>query len=486
MKADAPNLATDEPRTKHGLETGRSFRVSSVFHPWLKKLLLVLLLLPVLALTGRWLFFCGPYLAPEPLPEARLLDMHCHVAGIGAGGSGCFVSEAISNSWKFGLYLEGFGTTRAEVLAEGDRAVVRRISEQVASSRHIGAAIVLAIDGVVDERGELDRSRTEIYVPNEFVAQEVARHTNLLFGASINPYRRDALERLVWAKAHGARLVKWIPSVMQIDPADPRLEPFYRKLVELRLPLLTHTGCEKAFTTANNKLADPERLRLPLRLGVTVIAAHIASTGEINGERDADRLRRLFAEYPNLYADISSLTQVNKLGYLREALQKPEYRGRLLYGTDFPLIAMPLVSPYYFPLNLRFGQMRAIAAMPNPWDRDVALKQALGVPREVFERPAKMFPHRATAQNPAGQSPKAIQLEHPSRNGERTRPACRVGRPAQTLVAHSFCDVGGSEFERRSFRRAAENHTPAACAPRAASTSPDLDCGIQVQPKDPT
>jgi hypothetical protein len=33
----------------------------------------------------------------------------------------------------------------------------------------------------------------------------------------------------------------------------------------------------------------------------------------------------------------------------------------------------------------------AIAATPNPWDRDVALKQALGVPRAVFERPAELF-----------------------------------------------------------------------------------------------
>ena len=82
---------------------------------------------------------------------------------------------------------------------------------------------------------------------------------------------------------------------------------------------------------------------------------------------------------------------MNKLGSLREALQKPEFHGRLLYGTDFPLVNTILVSPYYFPLNLRFSQMRAIAAIRNPWDRDVALKQALGVPREVFERPAQFF-----------------------------------------------------------------------------------------------
>jgi hypothetical protein len=35
--------------------------------------------------------------------------------------------------------------------------------------------------------------------------------------------------------------------------------------------------------------------------------------------------------------------------------------------------------------------MRRLAALPNPWDRDVELKQALGVPAEVFARPAALL-----------------------------------------------------------------------------------------------
>ena len=341
--------------------------------------------------SRRSWFFHGPYRPPEPLPNACLLDMHCHVAGLGAGGSGCFVSPAIERSYKFGYYLRSFDVTREEILREGDDIIPQRVSEQLARSRHVGHAIILAMDGVVDGHGVLDRSRTEVYVPNEFVAQSAARHTNLLFGASVNPYRPDALARLDWAKAHGAKLLKWIPSIMDIDPADERVSPFYKKLVELQLPLLTHTGQERSFTRSRDELCDPERLRLPLRLGVKVVAAHLAATGSTHGERDTDRLRRLMVEFPNLYSDISSLTQINKLGYLREALQKPEFEGRLLYGTDFPLINMVITSPYYFPLNLRFAQMPAIAAIANPWDRDVALKQALGVPRAVFERPALLF-----------------------------------------------------------------------------------------------
>jgi hypothetical protein len=125
-------------------------------------------------------------------------------------------------------------------------------------------------------------------------------------------------------------------------------------------------------------------LRLPLSLGVTVIAAHVATPGAHAGERDLERLARLMTAHANLLADISSLTQVNKLGMLGEVLRRPEFQGRLVYGTDFPLINMPLVSPWYFPLNLKLGEMRRLARLENPWDRDVELKQALGVPAEVF------------------------------------------------------------------------------------------------------
>src|SRR5437762_10220039 len=54
----------------------------------------------------------GPYRTPEPLPrEKRLVDMHCHTAGIGGAGSGCFVSTKLKHSWKFGVYLKSFGVT---------------------------------------------------------------------------------------------------------------------------------------------------------------------------------------------------------------------------------------------------------------------------------------------------------------------------------------------------------------------------------------
>jgi hypothetical protein len=138
-------------------------------------------------------------------------------------------------------------------------------------------------------------------------------------------------------------------------------------------------------------LCDPERLRLPLSLGVKVIAAHIASTGKFQGERSTDRLVRLMREYPNLYADISSLTQINKHGYMKEALTRPEFAGRLVYGTDFPLINTALVSPWYYPFRLSLRQIVGILRTNNPWDTDVLTKHDLGTPTDIFARSGQWF-----------------------------------------------------------------------------------------------
>ncbi|WP_328753303.1 amidohydrolase family protein [Geomesophilobacter sediminis] len=321
----------------------------------------------------------------------NIIDIHCHTAGIGAGGSGCFVSPALQNSWKYRIYLKAFGVTEKELQKEGDSLILRRLSEKLAASQRVAAAVILAMDGVVNDAGELDTARTEIYIPNEFLAREVRRYPNLMFGASVNPYRRDAIQRLEKVADGGAVLVKWLPSIQHIDPADKRLVPFYLKLKELGLPLLTHTGEESSFTRTRDELGDPERLRLPLSLGVTVIAAHAASNGRNCGERNHDRFLRLSQEYPNLYADISALTQMNRLGHLLRLLNHKELHERLLYGTDMPLLKTGIVSPYAFLFRLPPAKLLAITGIENPWDRDVALKEALGVDDVIFTNVAALI-----------------------------------------------------------------------------------------------
>jgi hypothetical protein len=296
------------------------------------------------------------------------------------------VAEGLRRNWRYRVFLRAFGVTERLLAAEGDGAILRRLSERLAESREVSAAVVLALDGAVDDRGEFDRDRTELYVPDEFVAREVRRHPNLLFGASVNPLRRDALERLDAAAAAGAVLVKWLPPVQHIDPADRRFVPFYERLAALGLPLLAHTGDEQAFTRMDHRLGSPGGLRLPLEVGVTVIAAHAGASARTRGLPDLATLGPLCAAFPNLYADISALTQANRRRALPVLLANPQIAARLVYGTDMPLLDTAIVSPWYFAPRLRLGPTRELRQIKNPWDQDVALKRALGVPEEVFGR----------------------------------------------------------------------------------------------------
>jgi predicted TIM-barrel fold metal-dependent hydrolase len=155
-------------------------------------------------------------------------------------------------------------------------------------------------------------------------------------------------------------------------------------MAELNMPLLTHTGMEKSFSHAKDELADPRRLELPLSLGVTVIAAHIATTGHSHGEENFERILPMFTQHPNLYGDISSLTQINKLGYVKKVLAHPELKGRLIYGTDWPLQFFPLISPWYHLDELKVSEAISISKIKNQWDRDVALKVGMGLDTEAF------------------------------------------------------------------------------------------------------
>ncbi len=356
-----------------------------------------LLFKPLIALIPIFLFIClDKSEAQNNQPQLRLtdapvIDMHVHISGIGSGGSGNYISEAIRNNFRFKIYLKAFGVTLEEIQEKGDQILFAKIAQQLELSKHIDGAVILALDGVVDDSGELDLSRTEVYIPNDFVAKETKKYPALYYGASINPYRRDAIKRLEEAKEDGAKLVKWLPPIQMIDPADPKIIPFYKKLKQLDIPLLVHVGEERSFTTARDDLSDPIRLELPLSLGIKVIAAHVGTRGKSEGIDNVERLLPLFDKYPNLYGDISSLTQINKLGYLERFVQDRRLKGRLLYGTDYPLINTILTSSFYFPFDLGIKQMFTISGIQNIWDQDVVLKQSLGVTTDVFHLSAKLL-----------------------------------------------------------------------------------------------
>lgn len=296
------------------------------------------------------------------LDLARVWDVHVHVVGLGAGGSGCRVNPRLTQWWhplehvRFDAYRAGAGITDLE---RGDQQYVERLVELQRLANPAGKSVALAFDAHVREDGGEDDARTPFHVPNEYVASLASAHAELAFCASIHPYRADALARLERAAEDKAVAVKWLPNAMGIDPASPRCDAFYRRLAELRIPLLTHTGVEHAVDAADaQELGNPLRLRRPLDVGVRVIAAHCASLGkcrddERGGEaRGLDLFLRLMGEQQydgRLYGDLSAVVLVNRgKSVLGELLAATELHARLVNGSDYPLVAIdPVISTWW-------------------------------------------------------------------------------------------------------------------------------------------
>ena len=146
---------------------------------------------------------------------------------------------------------------------------------------------------------------------------------------------------------------------MGIDPASALCDAFYRRLAELRLPLITHGGKEYAMDAGEHQdLGNPLRLRRALEAGVRVVVAHCAAMGSFRDlDRDGQPQARSFdlflrllgedAYEENLFADVSTLAHVHHgLGPLRELLKATELHHRLVYGSDYPLPALRfMLSP---------------------------------------------------------------------------------------------------------------------------------------------
>jgi uncharacterized protein len=251
--------------------------------------------------------------------------------------------------------------------------------------------------------------KTEFYVPNEYVFELAERHPELFVpNISVNPYRQDAIAELEkWAR-RGARVVKWLPNAMGIDPSDPKCDPFYEKMKELDLILLSHGGEEKAVEAEEDqKLGNPLLLRRALDHGVKVIVAHCAGLGT-NEDLDSkdrrvvdnfDLFMRLMDEkrYEGLvFGELSAMTQFNRSGKLRTMLAREDLHARIVNGSDYPLPAVnllirtrPLVKQGYINAD-EAASLKEIYDY-NPLLFDFVLKRTLKLPGTAKRFPAAVF-----------------------------------------------------------------------------------------------
>ena len=330
-------------------------------------------------------------------PTARI-DLHVHMVSNGGRGITSPHAEGADRGWlRLGspwhrwlarFMLRQLGVPAQALDSDLDSAYSQLLLAHIRDSPSIDSVVLLAHEQVYEPDGNLRPDLGTMYVPNDTVLDLARRHPEFLAGVSIHPARADAIDELERCATAGAVLMKCLPNCQNIDPSDARYRPFWKRMAELKLPLLAHTGGEHTVQIVEPAYADPKLLRLPLECGVTVVAAHCATRSGVFDRDYFDDWRRMLPEFPHLYGDISALVSLNRCGHLRDCLA-PEILPRIVHGSDFPV---PVLGHRLWAQRwISTADFNRCRKIQNPLERDWQYKRALGFPESLLERPATLL-----------------------------------------------------------------------------------------------
>jgi predicted TIM-barrel fold metal-dependent hydrolase len=314
------------------------------------------------------------------------IDCHVHIAACTPGHGS--MSPRLLNSIPFRFMRWRMGLVGADERTE--RALAQHLARLIHETTDLDAAVILAFDAVYDVNGARDEARTHLYVTNDYVmeltsAASAGPARRMLVGASVHPYRMDALDELDRCIRGGAVLMKWLPVSQGMDPSHPKCIPFYEAMAHHKLPLLCHTGGELSLPRLDDKLADPLLLEEALKRGVTVIMAHCATRSSPTNRDYLPQFLRLARQYENCYGDTSALNLPSRWYAYERVLADRVVREKLVHGSDWPIIAIPPVG------QIDVGTSIRLLRDPNWLRRDVRIKQQLDFDDAYWHRAGKVL-----------------------------------------------------------------------------------------------
>jgi uncharacterized protein len=283
-------------------------------------------------------------------------DYHMHLLGLGAKTDEIWVNPTVlslahpMDFFKAKVFMNASGIRNKE---KADEQYIDQLFRLIDKMPHAGKYCLFAWEKCYDLNGEVVYEDTKIHISNEYVYNICRRMPDRLVPVvSIHPYRQDVLEELEKWAAKGVKMIKWMPATMGMDPSEPRCVPFYQKVKELDMVLLSHAGEEETVPVQKfQPLNNPLLFRLPLEVGTKVILAHCAGKGK--GE-DLDNKGKKVPNHElffrmmddpryegRLFGDVSAMAQANRCGDpLQTVFDRKEHHRRLIYGSDYPLPAI--------------------------------------------------------------------------------------------------------------------------------------------------
>ena len=292
----------------------------------------------------------------EGLKLDQCWDVHAHLLGTGDSDSGIYMkpAEGMSKS-KQVIRSQLFKYFTRSIKSPTDHSYLDFFSKCADATFPGFKSFAFAFTAYHDSDGRPQPDLSDFIIPNNWSKYAADKYSNLLYVASVHPKAEDAIAQLELAKLHGAVAVKWLPCAHNINPSNKYFIPFYEKLRDLKLPLITHAGSEHAVQGSqfDQSLGNPLHLRLPLEHGVKVIIAHCATDGtdfdfeeshtQVPSYNLFSRLMETKAYDGYIYADISATPQINRSKWLPYLLQRQEWHHKLLNGSDYPLPAIPVL-----------------------------------------------------------------------------------------------------------------------------------------------
>ena len=323
----------------------------------------------------------------------------------------CYVNPIQKRTNSGRIFLDAAQVPLDETVVEGsDQIIFKKLVQRLKASRYIKKSVLLGLDGVYDQvTGRFNIEQSAFRFSNSFLLSQInaansdSKDPFLLYGPSINPFAKGAVENLRKAKQEGAVLIHWVPCLMGFNPSEENkiLNEFYLTLKELKLPLLVQVGKTGLTSNENSENCSIQNLLPALKMEIKVMVSEMIPMNNLNLSQGfkslntkGNELSDLMKQYSNLYLVMSS--QPN----LKQTLQWPvqwlkNYRERIYYGSNWPWL---ILEQGYDPAHWQFTRLPIskewkifIPTLDNVIDRDIAIKKSLGMDPTILLNTVDLF-----------------------------------------------------------------------------------------------
>jgi len=300
-----------------------------------------------------------------------VLDFHAHLLNKDVKFDRFYDKLAI----KF--FASRLGMDPKELIKNPYKAYTEGLIKNLKNSKYVKKSVLFGVDARVDDKGTTLHKDITVCATNDDMFELYINNKDVIVPFfSINPLRPDALDLIDKYCELGFKGAKFLQNYWNVDTTSERFIPYFEKLKEKNLPLIIHIGSESS-VHSYKKCESIDMLNLPLEVGVTTIAAHMAlsytplgifkalSKNPKNFNKEYFTLLQKLETYDNLYADISAILTPVRAKVLRDLSTQNQIHQKLLFGTDFPVPYTVVLNSHDLPFKKRFE----LSKIENTYDR---------------------------------------------------------------------------------------------------------------------